>query len=176
MPFTRRELARTALCTWATFHVAGILVANLPRTTALGSVLHRPFEGYLAVFGLFQTWDMFTTIPRFASLDGTLVAVGADGKERRYGPVLPGLVPAGESARIKGTFLRLAFSSAAYAGYSERYLSALCHAIRDKEGIPPTSVRFELLTEQVRKLEDVRRDGVRAEPKTFTFGPAECTR
>src|SRR5512139_1994675 len=87
----RRPLARTAACAFFAYHVAAVTIANLPRTTALGSALHRPFELYTNLTALGQTWDMFTTIPRFAKLDGDLVVEVAPGDVRRFGPVLPDL-------------------------------------------------------------------------------------
>jgi hypothetical protein len=77
---------------------------------------------------------------------------------------------------VNGMFLRLAFSDQYYPGYSGRYLAAVCRAIGEKSGAPPSMVGFELRTQQLRPLDDVRRDGKIAEAKTFRFGPAPCVR
>jgi hypothetical protein len=117
---------------------------------------------------------MFTTIPRFLAMDGALVASDAAGVTTEYGPMLPGLLPYRKTSRVHGMFLRLAFADENYPGYSDRYLAAVCRAIGERTGAKPTQVGFELRTQQLRRLEEVRRDGQIAEPKTFRFGPAPC--
>jgi hypothetical protein len=169
-----RALLRPVLSGYFCFHLAAITVANLPPTTAFGPSLHAPFAWYVNLAGLWQGWDMFTTIPRFLDLDGTLLSRNADGVETRVGPILPGLTPYGKEDRIDGTFLRLAFASDDYPGYAPRYLAAVCKALREETGKTPASVAFELRTQQLRSLPDVRKDGRLAEDMTFRFGPAAC--
>jgi hypothetical protein len=175
MPRARPKFARVALCLFCAYHVAAITVANVPRTTALGAAPHALFGAYVHAAGLAQTWDMFTTIPRFRSLRGSLVVEDENGRVRRADPVVPGFRSA-TSSRVKGTFMRLAFSAEAYPGYAERYLGAICRAFAQQRGALPRQVGFELVTEQLRPLADVRRDGRMSESKTFTFGPAPCAR
>jgi hypothetical protein len=170
----RQKALRVAACLYFVFHCAAITMANVSRTTELGDGLHRPFDWYVRATGLAQYWDMFTTIPRFLSMDGALVASDANGSVAEYGPMLPGLLPYRKTSRIHGMFLRLAFSDENYPGYSNRYLGAVCRAIGDRVGATPVQVGFELRTQQLRRLEDVRRDGRIAEAKTFRFGPAPC--
>src|SRR5262245_38977561 len=105
---TARRVLRAALCGALLFHLTAITVANLPANTAFGPGVYRPFAWYLTPTGLWQTWDMFTTIPHFLNLDGWLVAVEEGGGMTRYGPLLPGLKPFVQSTRIQGTFMRLA--------------------------------------------------------------------
>jgi len=172
----RHKALRVFACVYFIFHCAAITLANMSRTTELGDGFHRPFDWYLRATGLSQYWDMFTTIPRFLAMDGALVASNAAGATAEYGPMLPGLLPYRNSARIHGMFLRLAFSDENYPGYSNRYLAAVCRAIGERSGSTPSQVGFELRTQQLRRLEDVRRDGRISEPKTFRFGPAPCAR
>lgn len=136
--------------------------------------MHAPFDWYVGTFGLWQSWDMFTTIPHFLDLEGALLAVDDDGKETPYGPLLPGLAPYPRAHRIQGTFMRMAFANDAYPEYSRRYLAAVCRAIKDKAGTLPTRVAFELRAMELRPLDDVRKDGRIAQPKTYRFGPAPC--
>jgi hypothetical protein len=171
---TRLKALRVAACLYFVFHCAAITLSNVSRTTELGSGFHRPFDWYLRVTGLSQYWDMFTTIPRFVAMDGALVASDASGATAEYGPMLPGLLPYRKTSRIHGMFLRLAFSDENYPGYSGRYLAAVCHAIGERIGAAPSQVGFELRTLQLRRLDDVRRDGQISEAKTFRFGPAPC--
>jgi hypothetical protein len=172
----RRKALRAALCAYFVFHLAAITMANVSRTTELGGGFHRPFDWYLGVTSISQYWDMFTTIPRFLDMDGVLVALDDRGNVREYGPMLPGLLPYRKTSRINGMFLRLAFSEQNYPGYSGRYLAAVCRAIAEREGAPPSRIGFELRTQQLRPLDDVRRDGKIAEPRVFRFGPAPCVR
>jgi hypothetical protein len=165
---------RAALCVACLFHLAAVTTSNLPRTTALGSSVHAPFDWYVGTFGLWQSWDMFTTIPHFLDLEGVLLATDSSGKETRYGPLLPGLAPYARSHRVQGTFMRMAFSDDAYSYFSKRYLAAICRAITSRTGSPPAKVSFELRALELRSLDAVRKDGRIAEPKTYRFGPAPC--
>jgi hypothetical protein len=167
-------MIRAALCAYFCFHLAAITIANLPPTTAFGPGLHAPFAWYVNLAGLWQAWDMFTTIPHYLDVNGTLIVTDAQGHERQVGPILPGLTPFGTEARIRGTFMRLAFSNDDYPGYAPRYLAAVCRAIKETTGSPPASVAFELRTQQLRRLSDVRQDGRLSEDRTFRFGPAPC--
>lgn len=170
-----RRAARAVLCGAFLFHLAAVASSNLPRTTALGTSVHAPFDWYVGTFGLWQTWDMFTTIPHFLDLEGSLLAVDASGKEVRYGPLLPGLASYAHAHRIQGTFMRMAFSDDAYPEYSRRYLAAICRAVTNRTGAPPAKVAFELRALELRPLDDVRKDGRIADPKIYRFGPAPCT-
>jgi hypothetical protein len=172
-PLARRSL-RAGFCGLVLFHLAAITVANLPANTAFGPDVYRPFAWYLTPTGLWQTWDMFTTIPHFLNLDGSLVAVDEGGAVTRYGPLLPGLTPFVQSTRIQGTFMRLAFSSDSYPSYTKRYLEAVCPALIERRHGAPTKVGFELRADELRALDDVKKDGRIAQPKTYSFGPTPC--
>lgn len=174
-PDRKTRVIRVVACGYFVFHLVAITMANVSRSTELGDGFHRPFDWYLRVTGLSQYWDMFTTIPRFLDIDGVLVAADRSGATKEYGPMLPGLLPYRKEPRVHGMFLRLAFSDAYYPGYSNRYLAAVCAAIAERAGSPPSQVGFELRTRQLRALSDVRRDGTIAETKTFRFGPAACS-
>jgi len=149
-------------------------MANVSRSTALGTVFHRPFELYEGLFRLDQTWDMFTTIPHFRDMDGTLVAIDEAGAETRYGPMLPGLTPYRKDPRMHSMFLRLAFAGQVYPEYSTRYLAAVCRAIAAKTGSSPQKVAFDLHTEQLRPLDRVRADARVAESNVTRYGPMAC--
>jgi hypothetical protein len=164
------------VCAALLYHLAAITLANLPGTTALGSGIHRPFAHYLTLFGLHQTWDMFTTIPHFLDMTGVLAVLDDQGQETSEGPLLPGLERYKKDNRIHVTFMRLAFSAEAYPGYPVRYLAGVCRALLQKKGRLPASVGFELRVKELRPLADVQRDHRIAEPKTFRFGPAACGR
>lgn len=173
-PDRSRRTLRAVACVYFAFHMAAVTMANVSRTTALGTGFHRPFDWYLRITSLGQYWDMFTTVPRFLEMDGALVASDASGTTAEYGPMLPGLAPYARSARVHGMFLRLAFSEEYYPGFAARYLAAVCRAVRERTGTTPRLVGFELRTRQLRPISAVLLDGKIGEPKTFRFGPAPC--
>jgi hypothetical protein len=175
MPLLARRAVRVAICLALVFHLAAITAANLPASTALGSGLYAPFAWYLTPTGLWQTWDMFTTIPHFLELDGSLVAIDEQGVAKRYGPLLPGFTPFVESTRIQGSFMRLAFSNDIYPTYSTRYRGAVCRALLAQRNGAPTQVGFELRALELRALTDIRKDGRIGQPRTYSFGPTPCT-
>ena len=167
-------LLRTVACLFLTYHLAAISVECVSRNTALGTTFHRPFDDYVALARLWQPWDMFTTIPHFRAIDGSLVAFDGEGHETRYGPLLPGLRPLPNDPRMYGVFLRLAFADTAFQAYNVRYLDAVCRAVRAASGKTPAKVGFELRTLQLRSIADVLRDGRIGEPHLFPFGPIAC--
>jgi len=174
MRLLARRGYRIAICTALLFHLAAITIANLPATTGLGAGINGPFAWYLTPTGLWQTWDMFTTIPHFKDLDGALVAVDESGNVTRYGPLLPGFAPFVSSTRIQGSFMRLAFSSDTYPAYSKRYLAAVCRALLAERRGTATKVGFELKAEELRSLADIQKDGRISQPKTLSYGPTAC--
>jgi hypothetical protein len=173
-PLARRAL-RVAICSALVFHLAAITVANLPPNTPFGGAIYRPFAWYLTPTGLWQTWDMFTTIPHFLDLGGALVAVDEHGTVTRRGPLLPGFAPFEKTVRIQGTFMRLAFSPESYASYTKRYRAAVCRQLLTERHGAPTQIGFELLAQELRSLDDIRKDGRISLPKTYSYGPAACT-
>jgi hypothetical protein len=173
-PLARRAL-RIAICAALTFHLAAITVANLPANSPLGGAIYAPFAWYLTPTGLWQTWDMFTTIPHFLDLDGALVVADEAGHVTRRGPLLPHFTPFARTVRIQGTFMRLAFSADSYTSYTKRYRAAVCRALVAEGRSATTQVGFELYAKELRSLDDIRKDGRIAQPKTYTYGPAACT-
>ncbi|HEX4338078.1 MAG TPA: hypothetical protein VH062_19345 [Polyangiaceae bacterium] len=173
-PLARRAL-RIAICAALTFHLAAITVSNLPANTPFGAAIYRPFAWYLTPTGLWQTWDMFTTIPHFLDLDGKLVTADENGVVSRRGPLLPGFARFARTVRVQGTFMRLAFSADSYTSYTRRYRAAICRALLTERHGAPTQVGFELIAKELRSLDDIRKDGRISQPKTYTFGPTPCT-
>jgi hypothetical protein len=173
-PLARRAL-RVAICAALVFHLAAITTSNLPANTPLGNAIYRPFSWYLSPTGLWQTWDMFTTIPHFFDLNGALVAIDDHGRTTRRGPLLPGFRPLVRTVRIQGTFMRLAFSADSYSSYTKRYRAAVCRALDAEHPGQTIQVGFELVAQELRSLDDIRKDGHIAQPKTYSFGPTPCS-
>jgi hypothetical protein len=169
-----RSILRAFACVFLVFHLAAVTVDNLPRTTTLGAGIHAPFDVYLGVVQLWQGWDMFTTIPHFASMDGDVLVADVDGSHERVGPIVPGLEPFRKDPRMYSLFLRLAFSADGAGGFALRYRAAVCRALAAKLGHLPKAVGFDLRTEQLRSIADVQRDGRIGEPKTFHYDEAAC--
>ena len=148
--------ARAVACAYFVCHLAAISNASLFRPSALGAA--RAFDAYTRFFGLWQTWDMFTTIPYYLDLDGQLVARDTAGRETRHGAMLPGLARYRKDLRVHGLFLRL-LSSPTFGEPGRRYIWAACRAIEARTERPVETVRIELVGARIRRLDDIRRDG-----------------
>lgn len=166
--------ARAAACAYFVYHLAAITMANVPRTTALGAGFHRLFDAYIHATGIWQRWDMFTTIPYFRDLDVRLTARDASGRDLRYGPMLPELSPFDKRLRLQALFARLTFWRASYAPFAARYFARACDAVEAKTGQRPAKVGIELVADKIRPLAFVRADGVVSERETLRFEEAPC--
>lgn len=169
----RRSPVRTVACAFFLFHIAAISIANVPETTALGSAFHAPFETYVRVAGLWQSWDMFTTIPYYLDLDAELVAL-VDGREVRFGPMLPGLSRYRKELRVHGFFLRITEPGGEWSHYSNAYFRAACRAVSTRTGVEPTRIGLDLLAGRIRPLADVRRDHRIAQIERRGFEGPRC--
>jgi hypothetical protein len=172
-PRTRSERwLRAGLCAYFSYHIAAIAIANVPATSALGRLCHAVVDPYLGTFGLWQSWDMFTTVPHYVHIDGLLVARDDSGNESRHGALLPGLEDYRDELRIHALFMRM--TVAAPSGIRrDAYLEAACRAIAERGGSPAT-VAIELEVEQFRSLDAMRTDGMVGEFQTLHFGERSC--
>lgn len=161
------------VCGFFVFHLAAITVANVPKTTALGSAIHRPFETYVRLAGLWQSWDMFTTIPYFLDLDAQLVTL-IDGREVRFGPMLPGLEPYKKELRIHGLFLRMTDPAGGSRDVASAYFRSACRAVEAHVGAKPTRIGVELFVRRIRPLTEIRRDGRIADVERRPFEGPPC--
>ena len=156
------------------FHLAAITVANLPVDGAVGKSLHAPFNHYLAGLGLWQRWNMFTTVPYFHHLDAVANARFTDGKTQHFGPLLPELSAYPDANRLHGFFLRTAFPKPQYEAYAKTYGRRLCRAIAARAGRSPESVEVIILADRLRRLAEVRKDNVLGKRERVRMAVTRC--
>jgi hypothetical protein len=175
---TRRWLVakRIVVCGLVLYHLAAVTIGNLVEAGSLSQTLHRYVNPYLRLFGQWQEWDMFTTIPLYLTIEGKVVARAMDGKETRYDPLLPGFTKGPDSLRLISMFARVVWARKSFRLHVERYQRAVCHAIAEREGSMPRSVRVELDTLTIRQLTAIRKDGVIGDPRTYKSEEAPCPR
>ena len=141
------------------YHMAAMLSANMPFTTAFGGELRAPFDSYIASTGLWQNWTMFETIPYFRSIHPVLVAHYPNGRDIERGPVLPGFLPYRPHMRLAGVFLRYMFPPSDVAWFVRAYLGRACDAFEEATGARPSSVGLASDLERLLPLAEVRRSG-----------------
>lgn len=169
-----KGLAQGCLCALLLYHLLATTVYNLPKTTSLGDGLHRLTEPYAKFFGLWQEWDMFSTIPWFHELDATLLVVDEAGAASEHPPVLPGLTPAPNNLRFTAAWIRLAGPSGTSHQHGQRYFQNACHAAEAALGRRVRSVQLRLEAQRLRSLSQIRRDGIIAKPETHTSRRYTC--
>jgi hypothetical protein len=171
----KQRFIRGAACAFFLFHLAAITIGNVPRTTALGAGIHRPFGAYLRVTGLAQRWDMFSTIPHFLDIQGSLVARDERRKETRYGPLFTD-PETPLTLRTQAMLVRLTYSRVEYQEALRRYLRAACRKVASRTGETPRGVGLELRTLRIRRLADIRKDQRIADEKLLRFEEGPCPR
>lgn len=157
------------------FHLCAITMANVRRNTALGTSLHEPFDAYVRLAGLTQTWDLFTTKPRFESIEFDLAVKDHEGREVVLGPVVPGFGPP-EHQKVMVTFARMALAQKAYARGNRDYARAACAAAEEKLGARPRSVQLRARMQSLRSVQQVRKDGKISQMYVPPTQEVECKR
>lgn len=170
----RKVFVRFVGCTFLTYHMVAVTVANLNTSTKVRDLPHRWFRPYTTFFGQWQEWDMFTTIPYYASVRPTLVATAADGKTSDWGPWMPNLEPIPQSLRITSLFARMMWSRNAFGDAIARWERTACKAIRNHTDSSPKSVHLKLDTERLNPLQTVRTSQQISHPEHFTTKPTTC--
>ena len=124
------------------YHCVAVTLSGLvPHKSALYRRLYPVFEHYLVATGTQQSWLMFHTIPRYRTYDVKLIAEDSQGKEHRYGPMLPGLKGYGDSLRSLKILFN--YSNDKYnRNYRNRYLERAKKEIEETHGIKVKSLRF----------------------------------
>jgi hypothetical protein len=151
----------TALKTAATVLLLGHMLAtgvqHIPNDSALRPV-DAPFVAYQALTGIWQDWDMFTTIPYLHTYDVVLEVRGGGAGSASYGPMLPGLRAYDGDIRTEGLFTRV-LDEAPFVRYREAYGRSLCDALRASSGHGGQTVIVRERFERIRALADIRAGG-----------------
>jgi hypothetical protein len=153
-------------------HMAATCAPNVPEQSAL-SPASLPFRHYEEVTGLWQTWDMFTTIPYYHHYDVDLEVMEPDGRRDRVGALLPGLRPYDHALRTETFFMRLLYDPT-YARYLDQYAERACAEIRARRGHGGQRIAVHESCERLRWLTQIREDGVIANHEEHTSRAFEC--
>lgn len=173
-PKPRKVFLRAVGCVLLGYHMLAVGVANLSTNTKLRDLPHRWFRPYTTLFGQWQEWDMFTTIPYYASIQPSLIATNADGSTVSFDPWLPGLEPVPKSLKVTSLFARVMWSRTAFTDAVSRMERRACTAIAQHTNTPPKSVHYRLDTQRLNSLQTVRATKKIAHPEHFTTKPTAC--
>jgi hypothetical protein len=154
-------------------HMAATCAQALPEQSALRP-LSLPFRHYEEVTGLWQTWDMFTTIPYFHDYHVDLQVAETDGSVTQGGVLLPGLRDFDRAVRTETLFMRLLYEPD-FGPYLNGYIDSVCRELRAKRGHGGQQVVVHESCQRMRFLNQIREDGKIANPeehssKVFTCG------
>jgi hypothetical protein len=170
----RKVFVRAMGGTFLAYHMLAVAVANLSTNTKVRDLPHRWFRPYTMFFGQWQEWDMFTTIPYYATIRPTLVATSADNGNTDYGPWLPELRPIPQSLKVTSLFARVMWSRNVFSDAIARWEQSACKAIRTQAHVLPKTVHLRLETERLNPLHTVRSSGKIARPEQFNTKPTVC--
>jgi hypothetical protein len=154
-------------------HMAATCAQHVPTQSALRPV-SQPFLYYEELTGIWQSWDMFTTVPSLQGYDVTLDVTESDGQTRRAGVILPGLHRYDHAVRSETFFLRVV-GDGDYTGYLEGYAERLCTALRASSGRGGQKLVLHEWYDRLRWLNEIRDNGVTSTredhpSKTFACG------
>lgn len=170
----RKGFVATLATAFMVYHLAAVTIANLSTSTTLRGHLHPWFRPYTSLLGLWQEWDMFTTIPYYAEMRPTLIAAFPGQPQKEFGPMLPGLESAPNNLKITSVFSRVMWSRSAFETNVSQWERAGCLAVARATGVMPRSVQLKLSTQRLNPLAQVRSTGESSHPEEFTTRPALC--
>jgi hypothetical protein len=153
-------------------HMAATCVQALPEQSAIRP-LSVPFRHYEELVGLWQTWDMFTTIPYFHDYDVDLQVTDTDGGISHEGILLPGLRPFDRAVRTETLFMRLLYDPD-FVPYLHGYVDEACREIRTKRGHGGQKIVVHESCQRMRFLNQIREDGKIANPEDHASAVFTC--
>jgi hypothetical protein len=149
---------KCAACVLFLGHMAATCAQHVPAQSALRPV-SQAFLYYEELTGIWQSWDMFTTVTYLHGYEITLEVTESDGQTRRAGPILPGLANYDHAVRSETLFLRVV-GDGDYAGYLEGYTERLCTALRASSGRGGQKIVLHEWYDRLRWLNEIRDNGV----------------
>jgi len=153
-------------------HMAATCVQGIPEQSSLRP-LSVPFRRYEELTGLWQTWDMFTTIPYFHDYRVDLDVTDADGKTSHEGVLLPGLRDFDQVVRTETLFVRYLYD-AEFAPYLKGYVERACGELRAKTGHGGQQIVIRESAQRMRWLNQIREDGKISIPEEHSSQPFRC--
>jgi hypothetical protein len=170
----RKVVVRALACAYLSYHMFAVTIANLSTTTKVRDLPHRWARPYTGLFGQWQEWDMFTTIPYYAGIRPTLVATNADQSTNEFGPWMPGLEPIPDSLKVTSLFARMMWSRNGFGEAIGRWERRACDAVRARTNTLPATVHLRLDTDRLNPLPAVRASGQIAHPEHFNTKSTTC--
>jgi hypothetical protein len=163
---------KSAACALFFWHMAATCAQQVPRQSALGNA-NKPFARYEELTGLWQGWDMFTTIPYYHAYDIEILATEADGRVVRAGVGLPGLGKFGHVVRTETMFSRILYEPD-FKPYLEAYAQKMCAELRGRLGHGGQKIVVHESCERMRYVEQIRTDGVIANHEEHSSQSFTC--
>jgi hypothetical protein len=154
-----RRFVHSVLGLLFTYHALAITLGTLvPYDCHLYAVVHPWFRSYLTWTGAKQTWNMFRTVPNYASYDVVLVAEDKHNLQREYGPVLPGLRPC-NSADYRDNKLFSKLTTAGYKSVRDAYFDAARLEIEARTHTKVRALHLGFKAQRMHNLARMRKDG-----------------
>jgi hypothetical protein len=161
-----------AACVAFFWHMLATCAQHIPRQSALYPVT-PPLAHYQELTGLWQAWDMFTTIPYYHSYDVEVLASEKDGTVERVGVGLPGLHFYDHAVRTETLFTRILYDPD-FKPYLDAYADKVCSAMRSRLGHGGQTIVIHETCERLRWLEQIRVDGVVATREDHSSQAYSC--
>jgi hypothetical protein len=153
-----KRALKTAACGLFLWHMMATCAQQIPRASALAPA-SKPFVHYEEATGIWQGWDMFTTIPYYHSYSLDVIATEPDGRLERVGVGLPGFTAFGHVVRTETAFSRILYEPD-FQGYLDGYYVKMCAALKARLGHGGQKIVVRETAERMRYLEQIRADGV----------------
>ena len=166
------EGLKKAACALFVWHMVATCAQQVPRTSALASA-NQPFLHYQEATGLWQGWDMFTTIPYYHAYSIDILATEPDGRVERVGVGLPGLGKFGHVIRTETMFSRILYDPE-FKPYLDAYERQMCAELRGRIGHGGQKIVVHESCERMRYVEQIRADGVIATHEEHSSQPFTC--
>jgi hypothetical protein len=162
---------RSVLGLLFTYHALALTLGTLiPYESHLYTVLHPWFSPYLKLTGTEQKWNMFTTVPNYASYEVVLVAQDDRGDRNEYGPVLPGL-RASNSADYRDNKLFSKLATPGYKSVRDAYFETARREIEARAGTKLRALHLRFKVQRLHNLARVRKNGQISFPEVTDTEP-----
>jgi len=164
---------KASACVLFVGHMVATCVQAIPDTSALRPV-SLPFRHYEEITGLWQTWDMFTTIPYYHDYRIDLQVTDTDGHVERHGVLLPGLRKFDlRAVRTETLFTRYLYDPD-FGPYVHGYIDKACAELRARKGHGGQKIVLHESCQRMRWLAQIREDGVIANPEEHSSQEFAC--
>jgi hypothetical protein len=163
---------KAGACVLFVGHMVATCAQAIPEASALRPI-SAPFRHYQEMTGLWQTWDMFTTIPYFHDYGIDLTVTETDGRVEHAGVLLPGLRDFDREVRTETLFMRYQYDPE-FGPYRQGYIEKACGELRARSGHGGQKIAFHESCQRMRWLNQIRLDAVIANPEEHSSQVFAC--